>query len=107
MLGWLKNKLADRFQYGLVPAFFNIFQGRATTFAIAFTIAGVWGFIKGRDLTSFALFVTAIQGMVVMHSFKEDVHEQRMARLEMDRMKADVTSDLENNNGSIKGPSGQ
>lgn len=61
-------------------AFFNIFQGRCTFFAICFSIAGVWGWIHGRDVTSFSIFVTAVQGLLVLHSWKEDVAEQRQVQ---------------------------
>ena len=57
---------------GLTASFFSFFQGRATTFAIVFTIVGIIGFLKHYDLTSYALFVTAIQGLVFAHSCKED-----------------------------------
>jgi hypothetical protein len=57
---------------GITASFFNFFQGRATAFAILFTIFGIVGFLKHYDLTSYALFVTAVQGMVFAHSCKED-----------------------------------
>ena len=62
---------------GAISQFFNFFMGRCTFFAIVFTIIGLYGWlILGRDLTSYALFVTAIQGLLVLHSWKEDVAEQ-------------------------------
>jgi hypothetical protein len=64
---------------GLTASFFNFFQGRATTFAIAFTIVGVVGFFRHYDLTSYALMVTAIQGFVFAHSCKEDWNNQKMS----------------------------
>lgn len=57
--------------------FFNVFQGRCTFAAICFSVAGVYGWFHGKDLTSYALFVTAVQGLLVLHSWKEDVAEQR------------------------------
>jgi hypothetical protein len=60
--------------------FFNIFQGRCTFAAIIFSATGVYGWLHGRDLTSYALFVTAVQGLLVLHSWKEDVAEQREIR---------------------------
>jgi uncharacterized membrane protein YedE/YeeE len=64
----------------VASTFFNVFQGRCTFAAICFSIAGVYGWLHGRDLTSFALFVTAVQGLLVLHSWKEDVAEQRDVR---------------------------
>ena len=51
--------------------FFSMFQGRC------FSTAGVYGWLHGKDLTSFALFVTAVQGLLVLHSWKEDSAEQQ------------------------------
>jgi hypothetical protein len=67
------------FTYGkAASAFFGIFQGRCTFFAIAFSVIGCYGWlILGRDLTSFAMFTTAIYGLLVAHSWKEDIAEQR------------------------------
>ena len=62
---------------GLTASFFSFFQGRATCFAIVFTICGLIGFFKKYDLTSYALFVGAIQTMVIGHSIKEDYFEMR------------------------------
>ena len=65
---------------GLTASFFSWFQGRATFFAILFTVCGLIGFFKHYDLTSYALFVGAIQAMVVGHSLKEDYFEMRRNR---------------------------
>jgi hypothetical protein len=62
---------------GIVGSFFTAMQGRATAFAIVFTICGLIGFFKKYDLTSYALFVGAIQAMVVAHSIKEDYFQRR------------------------------
>lgn len=78
--------------------FFNIFQGRCTFAAICFSVAGVYGWLNGKDLTSFALFVTAVQGLLVVHSVKEDIHEQRMAAFELQKMRRGDTIDLESGN---------
>ena len=67
-------------QSGAISPLFNMFQGRCTFFAICFTIVGIAGWLKGKDLTSYSLFVTAIQGLLVLHSWKEDVAEQRNVR---------------------------
>lgn len=60
---------------GIINKFFNFFMGRCTFAAIVFSVFGVIGWLHGRDLTSYALFVTAIQGLLVLHSWKEDVAE--------------------------------
>ena len=84
MLRGIEKKVSDAVQSvlsgGSASAFFNIFQGRCTFAALCFSIAGVYGWLHGRDLTSFALFVTAVQGLLVLHSWKEDVAEQYQIR---------------------------
>lgn len=69
-------------QGGVATTFFNFFQGRCTFAAICFSVTGVYGWLHGKDLTSYALFVTAIQGLLVLHSWKEDLAEQNAARRE-------------------------
>jgi hypothetical protein len=64
----------------VASTFFNMFQGRCTFAAICFSTTGVYGWLHGKDLTSYALFVTAVQGLLVIHSWKEDVAEQREIR---------------------------
>lgn len=73
-------------EYGPVASFFTFFQGRATFFASLFALAflveigfGIWGFVHGKDVGAFATFLgasaagfTAIAGVVVIHSCKED-----------------------------------
>ena len=65
---------------GIASAFFGIFQGRCTFAAIIFSGVGVYGWLHGKDLTSFAAFVTVIQTLLVVHSWKEDVSEQRQVQ---------------------------
>jgi len=69
-------------QSGIVAAFFNFFQGRCTFFAIAFSVVGCILALRGKLDGNYALFVTAIQGILVAHSCKEDWHTQRMAALQ-------------------------
>src|SRR5271157_3465916 len=66
---------------GVIASFFNFFQGRATTFAIVFAIVGIVLAFRGKLDANYALFVTAIQGLIFAHSCKEDWHEQRMTEL--------------------------
>jgi hypothetical protein len=75
----VKSVTSDVRQAGFTAAFFNFFQGRATTFAIAFSVVGIWLAVHGKLDANYALFVTAIQGLIFAHSCKEDWHEQRMA----------------------------
>jgi hypothetical protein len=97
-----KNKWVQDLVTGTASStFFNIFQGRCTFAAICFSTAGVYGWLHGKDLTSFALFVTAVQGLLVAHSLKEDIHEQRMAVLEISKAKAGVVSDLQNDLANV------
>lgn len=79
---------------GAISKFFNFFMGRCTFAAIIFSIIGVIGWLKGRDLTSYALFVTAIQGLLVLHSWKSDISDQREAELQIKRYQNHITSDL-------------
>ena len=65
---------------GAAGAFFGIFQGRCTFAAIVFSGVGIYGWLHGKDLTSFAAFVTVIQTLLVVHSWKEDVIEQRQVQ---------------------------
>lgn len=76
---------------GIVASVFSFFQGRATSFAIFFSLegailfgVGIWGFVHGRDLTSLAsllqsmaVFDAAIFTGVVGHSIKEDYFARR------------------------------
>ena len=62
---------------GLTASVFSFFQGRATTFAIVFTVCGLIGFFKHYDLTSYSAFVAAIFAGVVGHSLKEDYFAMR------------------------------
>jgi len=68
-------------QSGVVASLFNFFQGRATAFAILFSIVGIRLAFMGKLDANFALFVTAIQGLIFAHSCKEDWHEQKMEEL--------------------------
>ena len=81
-----KEALGKASEFGPIATFFTFFQGRYTTFAIFFAAiglvlagVGVWGFIHGKDLSSFASFVSsfamfagAIFTGLVAHSVKED-----------------------------------
>ena len=69
---------------GFVAAFFNFFQGRATFFAIVFTVCGIVLAFRGKLDANYSLFVTAVQGLIFAHSCKEDWHEQKMEELKKD-----------------------
>ncbi len=86
----LRDAISNIQQSGVVAAFFNFFQGRATAFAIAFTTVGIVLAFRGKLDANYALFVTAVQGLIFCHSCKEDWHEQRMAEL---KRKDDGTSE--------------
>lgn len=68
---------------GVVASIFTALQGRATTFAIVFTVCGLIGFFKKYDLTSYSLFVAAIFTGVVGHSLKEDYFEMRHRQMDL------------------------
>jgi hypothetical protein len=78
----MQAKFQDALTGGVVSRFFNFFMGRCTFAAIVFSVIGVVGWLQGRDLTSYALFVTAIQGLLVLHSWKSDIAEQKAAQLQ-------------------------
>jgi len=77
-------------QSSIVAPLFNLFMGRCTFFAIVFTIVGIIGWLKGRDLTSYALFVGSIQALLVVHSWKEDVNDQKQAQAQMQTVNVTV-----------------
>jgi hypothetical protein len=79
----LSNAVAKAQQNGVVASCFNFFQGRATTFAIVFTVTGIILAFQGKLDANYSLFVTAIQGLVFAHSCKEDWHEQKMTELQL------------------------
>ena len=72
---------------GPVASLFNFFQGRATAFAIVFAAVGIKLAFMGKLDANYALFVTAIQGLIFAHSCKEDWHEQRMEALRQQNVK--------------------
>jgi|ERR1700693_507779 len=75
----VKAKAVEAMQGGAIQKFFRFFNGRTTFFAIAFSIAGVYGWlILGRDLTSFALFAGAIQTLLTFKSGLQDYHDRQM-----------------------------
>ena len=65
---------------GIMPALFNFFCGRATTFAIVFTAVGIVLAFKGKLDSNFVALVAAMQGLVFAHSWKEDVSEFKRAK---------------------------
>ena len=89
----IRNAVSAYQGLGLTASFFSFWQGRATFFAIVFTICGLIGFFRHIDLTSYALFVTAIQGMVVGHSLKEDYFEMRRRQ---DGLNVNVVTTVQN-----------
>lgn len=99
----IKNGFTSLTTGGVLAAIFGIFQGRCTFAAIGFSGIGIYGWLHGKDLTSFSIFVASIQALLVLHSWKSDIHEQRTARLEMDRARGRVVSDLENANVQSNG----
>jgi hypothetical protein len=64
---------------------FDFFQGRATFFGIVFTVAGLVLAFTGKLTHEFLELVTVIQTLVFCHSWKEDIDNQRMARIEFEK----------------------
>lgn len=76
-------------QSGVVGSIFNFFQGRATAFAIVFSIVGIVLAFMGKLDANFSLFVGSIQALVFAHSWKEDVRDQKEAELNLKRKEMD------------------
>lgn len=68
---------------GITAAFFSFFQGRATAFAILFTVCGLILAFRGKLDGNYALFITAIQGLVFAHSCKEDWNDYKNRQLDV------------------------
>jgi len=62
---------------GLVASFFTMFQGRATTFAIVFTVCGLILAFQGKLTPEYVALVGAIQALIIGHSLKEDWFARR------------------------------
>lgn len=62
---------------GITASFFSFFQGRATTFAILFTVVGIILAFKGKLTGDYVALVGAVQTLVVGHSLKEDWFARR------------------------------
>ena len=77
---------------GIVAAIFNFFQGRATLFAIVFTVCGIILAFRGKLDYNYSALVVAIQGLVFAHSCKEDWHQQRMAQIQQNVNSTTVTT---------------
>lgn len=74
---FLQTKIQAILNGGIPSAIFNLFMGRCTFFAIVFSAVGIYGWLHGKDLSSYAIFVGAIQALLVVHSMKEDWREYR------------------------------
>lgn len=77
----LRDAISSIQQSGVAASFFNFFQGRTTAFAIVFTIVGIRLAFTHRLTADYSLFVGAIQSLVTLHSWKEDVNAQKMEAL--------------------------
>lgn len=64
---------------GFVSGIFNFFCGRSTFFAIVFTIVGIIQEFRGKLSGNFVLMISAIYGLVVAHSTKQDWNERQKA----------------------------
>lgn len=65
---------------GFTASFFSFFQGRATTFAISFSVVGIVLAFEGKLTAEYVGLVSAIQALVVGHSLKEDYFTRRNCR---------------------------
>jgi hypothetical protein len=89
---FITKAAADVENSGITASFFNFFQGRATTFAIVFTVVGIILAFRGKLDTNYSLFVTAVQGLIFAHSCKEDWNAQRMSALRNDPVNVEDAS---------------
>lgn len=78
-----KNAFLKAQQSSIVAPLFNMFMGRCTFFAIVFTVCGLILAFKGKLDANYSIFVTAIQGLLVVHSWKSDINDQRQAQQQM------------------------
>lgn len=56
---------------GLMGKVFCFFKGRATTFAITFTVCGIILAFRGKLTAEYVALVGAIQTLIFAHSLKE------------------------------------
>ncbi len=78
------DKIVDTAEnFGPIATFFNFWQGRSTAFAIVFAIVGIILAFLGKLNGDYALFVTAIQGLVFCHSAKEDWVDYKQRQLQL------------------------
>jgi hypothetical protein len=92
----IPDKISKAFQSAVsgnyAAAFFRLWMGRCTFFAIAFSVVGMYGWLHlNRDLTSFSLFAGAIQALLLAHSYKEDIAEQNQAQQQQTTVVNDIT----------------
>jgi hypothetical protein len=66
--------------YGLVGSLFGVLQGRSTAFALAFAICGIWLAFLGKLTAEYVALIGAIQSLIVIHSYKEDLANQAQAQ---------------------------
>ncbi len=86
----IPNKVTKVFQTAIngkyADAFFGLWKGRCTFFAIVFSVVGLYGWLAlNRDLTSFALFAGAIQALLLAHSAKEDWNDRQHRQDQQDQ----------------------
>jgi hypothetical protein len=75
---WSKIKTNPN-QWTPLYLLFNFGCGRATTFAIVFTVTGIILAFKGKLDANYSLFVGAVQTLVFAHSVKEDWNQQKQS----------------------------
>jgi hypothetical protein len=69
---------------GAASTVFNIFLGRFTFAALVFSAIGIYGWLHlNRDLTSYALFVGAVQSLLAVHSAKEDYFDLKNRQIDV------------------------
>jgi hypothetical protein len=83
-LSQVKLTAATVLQGAVLSSLFNIFMGRCTFFAVVFSAVGIIGWLHGRDLASYSLFVGSIQALLVVHSWKEDIRDRNDAKRELE-----------------------
>jgi hypothetical protein len=90
-VSWIETRIKNfknSMQYGPVAAIFNLFQGRATFFAVVFTISGITLAFLGKLTADFVGLVGSIQALIFAHSIKEDYYDFRHRQLDIQRQPA-------------------
>jgi hypothetical protein len=80
-------------QFGLIGSLFGFLQGRATAFAICFTVCGIVLAFHGKLTSDYVALVGAIQTLVIGHSIKEDYFSSVNRQAQQQQVVNNITID--------------